>query len=117
MKKMNRKLSDILIEIAMQGLKNAKYKSSEVMHPLMFLSHIAWNIVTKSPDYLEDSYRDGLSKLQISKRKLRTELTSTDWDGILQRMNEYKQIHFPDDKRVITFCGFTPQSTLRVEWT
>lgn len=115
-RKMNRKLSDILIEIAMQGLKNPKYKNSEVMHPLMFLSHIAWNRVTKSSDYLEDSYRGELLQFPTSKRKLCNELTSTDWDEILQKMIEYKQINFPNDRRVITFCGFTPQSTLRVEW-
>ena len=100
----------------MQGLSNSKYKNSEVMHPLMFLSHIAWNRVTKSPDYHEGIYRDELSKFPTSKRKLRNQLVSTDWDEILQRMIEYKKINFPNDKRVITFCGFTPQSTLRVEW-
>ena len=112
---MDRKLSDILIEIAMQGLKSPKYGHSEVMHPLMLLSHVAWNRDTKSPDYL-DSYQDELAKFPIPKRKLRTELISDDWPTILQRMIEYKHARFPDDRRVITLCAFTPWGSLRVEW-
>jgi hypothetical protein len=38
---MERKLSDIFIEIAIQGLKDPKYGNSEIMHPLMMLAHIA----------------------------------------------------------------------------
>jgi len=112
---MDRKLSDILIEIAMQELKSPKYGHSEVMHPLMMLSYVAWNRDTKSPDYLE-GYQSEVAKFRISKRKLRTELISDDWPTILQRMIEYKQSQFPDDRRVITLCAFTPWDTLRVEW-
>lgn len=38
---MQRKLSEIFIEIALQGLKTPKFGYSEVMHPLMMLAHIA----------------------------------------------------------------------------
>jgi hypothetical protein len=113
---MARKLSDILIEIAMQGLKSTKYGHSEVMHPLMLLSHVAWNRDTKLPDYLEGRYQRELAKFHISKRKLRAELISADWSVILDRMIDYKQARFPDDKRVITLCAFTPWGSLRVEW-
>ena len=113
---MNRKLSDMLIEIAMQGLKSPKYGHSEVMHPLMLLSHIAWNRVTKSSDYMEGRYLSDVAKFQIPKSKFRQELISEDWEYILARMIDYKQARFPDDNRVITLCGFTPWGSLRVEW-
>ena len=100
----------------MQGLKSPKYGHSEVMHPLMLLSHVAWNRDTKSPDYLEGEYQREVTKFPIPKRKLRKELISEDWGVILQRMIEHKQARFPDDKRVITLCAFTPWGSLRVEW-
>lgn len=112
---MNRKLSDILIEIAAQGLKSPKYFHSDVMHPLMLLAHVAWNRHTKSPDYLKD-YKKELAKFPISEQKLRAELISYDWEIILQRMIEYKHYRFPDDLRVITQCAYTPWCTLRVDW-
>lgn len=113
---MERKLSDILIEIAMQGLNNPRYGHSEVMGPLMWLAHVAWNRETKSPDYPEGQIRNFLAKFSIPKSKLRTELISEDWNEILQRMQEYKRVRFGDDQRVITLCAYTPQETLRVEW-
>ncbi len=112
---MDRKLSDILIEIAMQGLKSPKHAHSKVMHPLMLLSHVAWNRDTKSPDYLK-GYQRELAKFPIPKRELRAELISDNWPTILQKMIEYKQARFADDKRVITLCAFTPWGSLRVEW-
>ena len=111
-----RKLSDILIEIAMQGLKSPKDGHSEVIHALMFLAHVAWTRETKSQDYLGETYEEQLEKFPIPKAKLRKELISNDWEDILQRMIDYKRVRFPDDKRVITLCGYTPRGTLRVEW-
>ena len=44
-----RDLSDILIEIALHGLKHPKFGHSEAIHPLMFLAHVAWNQKTEVP--------------------------------------------------------------------
>jgi hypothetical protein len=113
---MERKLSDILIEIAMQGLKSPKYAHDEVMHPLMLLAHIAWNRDTMSPDYPPDGYQQRLAEFGIPKSKIRRKLISEDWEEILERMLAYKQARFPEDSRVITLCAYTPWGTLRVEW-
>lgn len=113
---MQRKLSDILIEIALQGLKSPKHGHSEVMHPLMMLAHIAWQRETSDPNFMEGKYEKEFVKFNLSRKKLKAELISTDWSAILQRMQEYKKIRFPDDKRVVTLCAFTPRGTLRVEW-
>jgi hypothetical protein len=113
---MRRKLSDILIEIALQGLKNPKFGHSEIMHPLMMLSHIAWQRETNDPNFMHGKFEKEFEVFSFPKKKLKTELISTDWSDILKRMQEYKKLRFPDDKRIITLCAFTPRGTLRVEW-
>ena len=113
---MQQKLSDIFIEIALQGLKSPKFGHSEIMHPLMMLAHIAWQRETNDPTFMHGKYEKEFEKFNFPKKKLKTELTSTDWSVILRRMQEYKRLRFPDDKRIVTLCSFAPRSTLRVEW-
>jgi hypothetical protein len=48
-----RKRSDILIEIAMQGLASPPAAHSAVMHPLMWLAHVAWNREVAAPEYVD----------------------------------------------------------------
>ncbi|NNG01739.1 MAG: hypothetical protein HKM93_20305 [Desulfobacteraceae bacterium] len=113
---MKRKLSDIFIEIALQGLKEPKYGNSEIMHPLMILAHIAWQRETSDPNFMEGQYEEEIAKFNFPQIKIKTELISTDWSSILERMRNYKRLRFPDDNRIVTLCGFTPRNTLRVEW-
>ena len=113
---MQRKLSDIFIEIALQGLKSPKFGHSEVMHPLMMLAHIAWQRETSDPNFMRGQYEKEFAKFNFEKKKLASELISTDWSVILQRMLEYKKLRFPDDNRIVILCGFTIHGTLRVEW-
>ncbi len=112
-----KKLSEIIIEIAMQGLRDTKYDHSEHMHALMFLAHVAWNRDTKSPYYLiGNELTSRLKRFPINKKTIKRELVSDDWENILEKMLAYKKKHYPDDSRVITLCGYTPWKTLRVEW-
>jgi len=112
-----KKLSEIIIEIAMQGLRDRRYAHSEHMHILMFLAHVAWNRDTKSPYYLIDNeLTSQLKSFPINKKAIKIELVSDDWENILERMLAYKMKHYPDDRRVITLCGYTAWNTLRVEW-
>lgn len=82
----------------------------------MMLAHIAWQRETSDPNFMEGSYEKEFAKFNFSRKKLKTELICTDWSAILQRMQEYKRLRFPDDKRIVTLCAFTPSGTLRVEW-
>ena len=112
-----RKLSEIIIEIAKIGFKDEKYYESELMHTLMFLAHVAWNRDTKYPTYLKGKkLSENLKKLPHDKRKIRKELISENWEEILLNMVKYKKTHFPEDKRKITLCAYTPWQTLRIEW-
>jgi hypothetical protein len=113
---MARKLSEILIEIAMQGLKHEKYSHSNVMHALVFLAHVAWNRDAKAPDYLEEQYRQQLAKFPLSEGTIKKELITDDWDAILARMLDYRRKHHFEDRRIITLCGYTSRDTFRVEW-
>lgn len=113
----DRKLSDIIIEIAMQGLTSPKYSQSDVMHPLFILSHIAWNGVDRMPQgHMDGPFQETVAKFSIPKKKLKKELISEDWKLILNKMIEYRQARFPDDTRIITSIGPTSRGTLRVEW-
>lgn len=113
---MTRKLSEILIEIATQGLRDGKYFHSDVMHALVYLAHVAWNRDSRSPDYLEDRYRQQLTQFPLSRATIKKEIITEDWDVILQRMLDYKRKFFSEDKRIITVCGYTSRETFRVEW-
>ena len=111
-----RKLSDILIEMAMQGLKNPSAGHSEVMHPLMWLAHVAWNREVSAPDYLRGKTDGFLAKFDIQESVRRRDLISDDWESILDRMRAYKRVRFQDDTRFITLCAYTPHGALRVEF-
>jgi len=69
-----RKLSDILIEIAMQGLKSPSAAHSEVMHPLMWLAHVAWNREVAAPEYLHGQLEGFLAKFEIEESVLSRDL-------------------------------------------
>ncbi len=111
-----RKLSDILIEIAMQGLSSPRHGHSVVMHPLMWLAHVAWNREVRDPTYMRREMARLLAKFDIPCETLDAHLVSSDWDVVLERMREYKKARFPDDTRFITVCAYTPRGTLRVEF-
>ncbi len=111
-----RKLSDILIEIAMQGLSSPGHGHSVVMHPLMWLAHVAWNREVRDPNYMLKETPSMLSKFYIPSDTLQSHLISVDWSVVVERMREYKRERFPDDTRFITVCAYTPRGTLRVEF-
>ena len=111
-----RKLSDILIEIAMQGLSSPRHGHSVVMHPLMWLAHVAWNREVRDPNYMLAETPRMLSKFDIPSDTLQSHLVSHDWSIVVERMREYKRARFPEDTRFITVCAYTPRGTLRVEF-
>jgi hypothetical protein len=65
---------------------------------------------------MDGQYEKKFEVFNFTKKKLKAELITPDWQKILQRMQEYKRLRFPDDKRIVTLCGFTSRGTLRVEW-
>jgi len=114
---MEKKLSEIIIEIAAVGLKRQEDMHSEVVHILMFLAHIAWNRDVRNGNY----YTDGecfsfIDRFDMSPGVLKEKLISTDWESLITKMREYKRIHYPNDKRFIVSIGYTERETLQVMW-
>jgi len=100
----------------MQGLSSPRYGHSVVMHPLMWLAHVAWNREVRDPTYLQDELPGFPSRFDIPSHTLESHLVSNDWGVVLEQMREYKRARFPDDTRFITVCAYTPYGTLRVEF-
>jgi len=111
---MKHKLSEILLEIAAQGLKNPNCIEFEPMQPLMYLAHVAWNRDTDSSNYLHDIYEREINRFPISEQCRKQKLISINWSEILTEMISYKRRHFPNDQRIITSCETTEQGSLRV---
>ena len=65
---------------------------------------------------------DGISALSVwalaleaENPEMWNEFKSNDIDGMIDELIEYKQQHFPDDRRRILTCGI-PEGKIRVEW-
>ena len=113
-----RKLSDIIIEIAKQGLSCEKYAHSKVMHALTALAHIAWNWETVSESYTpREQYIGFINQLRLSAKSIRRELVSEDWEAIISRMRAYKRQHFQNDRRESLLpVGSRRGKPPRVQW-
>ena len=113
---MTRKLSEILIEIATQGLRQEEYFHSDVMHALVFLAHVAWNMDTQSPDYLEDRYRQQLNQFSLSQSTMKKELITGDWEVILRECLTTNGNISLRTGELLPVCANTARETFRVEW-
>lgn len=114
---MEKKLSEIIIEIALVGLKRQKDMHSEVVHILVFLAHIAWNRDVRNGAYYTDGeYLSQIDSFDMPPKVFKKKLISTDWESLITKMIEYKRIHYPNDKRLIVSIGYTERETLQVLW-
>ena len=106
-----------LIGLQLLRCYKKKNKESELMHILMFLAHVAWNRDTKEKHYMSGSVLlKKIADFPGSKKQIKRELISSDWEEIITEMLRYKRKHFPNDSRKITLIGYTPWETLRIEW-
>jgi hypothetical protein len=54
-------------------------------------------------------------QIEADNPTLWNEFKSNDIDAMIDELVQYKQEHFPDDKRRILTCGI-PDGSIRVEW-
>lgn len=114
---MNKKLSEIIIEIAVLGLKKQEDYQSEVIHILVFLAHIAWNRDVENGNYYTNGeYLSFIKKFDMPAKVFKKKLISTDWEFLIRKMIEYKRLHYPNDKRFIKSVGYTERETFQVMW-
>jgi len=88
--------------------------TSEAAHVALLFANVAWNECV-GLDGARDGYRNIWETIEADNPALWNEFKSNDIDGMIDELVEYKQKHFPDDKRRILSCGI-PHDSIRVEW-
>jgi len=81
----------------------------------LFFANVAWNECV-GLDHARESYRNVWESIEANNPALWNELKSNDIDNMVDELVEYKNAHFPDDRRRILACGGTPDGNIRVEW-
>ena len=77
-------------------------------------ANIAWNKTVGLGHAIED-YRSAWKMIETENPEMWSEFKSNDIDAMIDELIEYKQQHFPDDRRRILTCGI-PNGNIRVEW-
>ncbi|MBL9107464.1 MAG: hypothetical protein JNL82_41645 [Myxococcales bacterium] len=113
----DRKLSDLLKELALRLLKNPDaVPSMAAVEAALLLAVAAWNDASGDPG-VRRRHLEMLTKYDWSDRSPWPELQSTDTEQLIAGLVEYKQAHYPDDRRRIAAAfGMTPDGTIQVQW-
>jgi hypothetical protein len=113
----DRKLSEIIKEMAMRLLKKPDAASSEpaAMAALM-LAGAAWNS-TVGDNVMRDQYRKLVEQIDWSGVTPWSELRSDDTEQLIAELVEYKRERYPNDLRRIVATEKSPEGNVRVHWT
>jgi hypothetical protein len=112
---MPRKMSEMLKEMSEVLMRNPHQPpSSEAAHVALFFANLAWNECV-GLDHAREGCRNVWEEIEADNPTLWNEFKSNDIDGMVDELVQYKQEHFPDDKRRILTCGI-PDGSIRVEW-
>jgi hypothetical protein len=110
-----RKMSDVLKEMSELLMSNPhKPPTSEAAHVALFFANVAWNECV-GLGHAREGCRNVWEEIEADNPTLWNEFKSNDIDGMIDELVQYKQEHFPDDKRRILTCGI-PDGAIRVEW-
>ena len=110
-----RKMSEMLKEMSDSLLSNPRnVPSSEAAHVALFFANVAWNECV-GLNGAREGYRNVWEEIEADNPELWNEFKSTDIDGMIDELIQYKKTHYPDDKRRILTCGI-PNGKIRVEW-
>ena len=110
-----RKLSEMMKEMSERLLRHPDAAhSSEAAHVALMFANFAWN-ETVGLGHPREGYRSAWETIEAENSEMWSEFKSNDIDGMIDELIEYKQQHFPDDKRRILTCGI-PDGSIRVEW-
>lgn len=110
-----RKMSELMMEMAERLLRHSDADhSSEAAHVALMFANIAWN-ETVGLGYAREGYRSAWEMIEAENPEMWSEFKSNDIEGMIDELVEYKQKHFPDDRRRILTCGI-PDGKIRVEW-
>ena len=100
-----RKMSEILKEMAETLLRNpGEVPSSEAAHVALLFANAAWNeCVGLGHD--REGYRHAWETIEAENPACWNEFKTSDVDAIMDGLVQYKQAHYPDDRRRILTCG------------
>jgi len=115
MTKQPRKMSESMKEMSEVLLSNPRnIPSSEAAHVALFFANVAWN-ESVGLDHAREGYRKAWETIEADNPALWNEFKSNDIDAMIDELVEYKNTHYPDDRRRILTCGI-PDGSIRVEW-
>lgn len=112
----DRKLADLLMEMAKSILRRPKRTPSEVsMAASIGLATAAWNasVLKGGAHKLADAVSNNLDWEGM---KPWSEHCSGNVRDLIDVLVAYKQVHFPDDEREVLIAEMSPDGDLRVHW-
>jgi hypothetical protein len=114
----NKKLSEIIIEMAKQLLKmpNA-VPSSEAAHVALLLASVAWNReVVGDVFQINKEYSHAIKDMEKHNPNLWNELVALDCETMISHLRKYKRRNYRSDAREITSCGTNERGNIQVTW-
>jgi len=114
----NKKLSEIMIEMAKQLLKMPKgVPSSESAHVALLLASVAWNREVVGDDFQKNKeYTYAIKDMEKHNPNLWNELVSLDCETMISHLRKYKRQNYVSDEREITSCGTNERGNIQVTW-
>jgi len=117
MTKMEKKLSEIMKEMAESiFVRPTAPPSAEAGQAALLFAHLAWNREVGASAPNRDAYASLLEELERYDPNLWSEFLHTDPEALIDRLREYKALHYPKDRRQILVCGTVPPGKIHVEW-
>jgi len=111
-----RRLSEIIKEMALRLLKKPDaVPSMAAAETALLLASAAWNSASGEPG-LRNHHREMLKKFDWGGASPWAELRSSDTDWLIVELVEYKQAHYPNDRRRIVAAGMSPEGKIQVQW-
>ncbi len=110
-----RKMSEIMKRMAESVLLDPGNESGEAFQAALLLSHIAWNR-SLGNDWGTRQYRSILSEMEMENPELWGELADTDAEALICSLMEFKNMHYPEDRRNLVVCGMR-EGNVHTEWT
>jgi len=113
---MIKKMSEIILEMAIMLLKDPVNPSSEAAHAALLFAHAAWNKANGTKDISYGWYRKVLKEFEHSNPDLWGEFKVIVHGKIIKSLIAYKNEYYPGDSRIIYICGMR-KGNVHVEWT
>lgn len=112
----DRKLSEVITEMALRLLKDPEADSSEpaTMASLM-LASAAWNSAI-GDNAMREQHRELTDQIDWEGVTPWEEMRISDTEQLIVELVDYKRAHFPNDLRRVVATEMTPEGHVRIHW-